>query len=111
MEVMWQLGLGHMQTLLGDCRWEYLEPGLFHKSMVASLVEGKWRRLGVRGESRVVDGGRQQQREACRRWAYAVASAVADSAAPTSRGLQLGSQADNLYKNNVTLFSKRSLPL
>lgn len=41
MEVMWQLGLGRTQTLQGDCSWERLELEISHKSMVASLVEGK----------------------------------------------------------------------
>lgn len=50
----------------------------------------------MQGESRVVGGERQQQREACRRWAYAAASAVAVTAAPTSPGLRLESQVDNL---------------
>lgn len=41
MEVMWQLGLGRMQTLKGDCSRERLELEIFHKSKVASLAEGK----------------------------------------------------------------------
>lgn len=50
----------------------------------------------MREGSRVVGDVRQQQREACRRWAYAAASVVAETDALTSPGLQLGSREDSL---------------